>query len=161
MAEAETVLDPPESADAISVAPNWKLVWWRFTKHRLAVISGVIVICIAIVALFPGFFSTQDPNESAAKGSFIPVQRVHFWDDGPSLFVYGVAGARNPKTLRMEWQIDQSRKIPLRLFARGYPWKALRLISTDIHLIGLADPDADPAFHLLGTDRLGRDQWSR
>ncbi|MGH6921533.1 MAG: ABC transporter permease [Geminicoccaceae bacterium] len=151
----------PEDADAISVAPNWKLVWWRFKKHRLAVASGFVVIFIATIALFPGFFSTQDPNESNAMGSFIPVQRLHFWDDGPRLFVYGVAGARNPRTLRMEWQIDENRKIPLRLFARGYPWQALWLIPTDLHLIGPSDPASDEAIHLLGTDRLGRDQWSR
>ena len=152
-------LDLPGDADAISVAPNWKLVWWRFKKHRLAVVSGVVVLFIATIALFPGFFSTQDPNESDAMGSFIPVQRVHFWDDGPALFVYGVHGARNARTLRMEWQIDEGRKIPLRLLASGYEWHALGLIPTERHLIGPVDPDA--VVHLLGTDRLGRDQWSR
>jgi peptide/nickel transport system permease protein len=115
---------------------------------------------IAIVALFPAFFATQAPNASNAMGSFVPVQMLQFWDDGPALFVYGVEGARNPKTLRMEWRIDESRKIPLRLFVRGYPWMALGLIPTDLHLIGLVDPASDPV-HLLGTDRLGRDQWSR
>jgi peptide/nickel transport system permease protein len=148
-----------EDANAIAVAPNWKLVWWRFRKHRLAVISGVVVLMIATVALFPGFFATQGPQVSDARGSFIPVQRVHFWDAGPALFVYGVRGARNPRTLRMEWQIDESRKIPLRLFASGYEWPVLWLIPTDRHLIGPADPKA--TVHLLGTDRLGRDQWSR
>jgi peptide/nickel transport system permease protein len=155
----EVALGLAEDSDAVSVAPNWKLVWWRFRKHRLAVVSGVIVICIAIVALFPGFFATQGPHVSNAMGSFIPVQRLHFWDEGPSLFVYGVTGARNPRTLRMEWQIDESQKIPLRLLARGYEWNALWLIPTDLHLIGPLDPDQ--AVHLLGTDRLGRDQWSR
>ena len=155
----EVALGLAEDADAVSVAPNWKLVWWRFRKHRLAVVCGVIVICIAIVALFPGFFATQGPHVSNATGSFIPVQRIHFWDEGPSLFVYGVTGARNPRTLRMEWQIDESQKIPLRLLARGYEWNALWLIPTDLHLIGPLDPGQ--AIHLLGTDRLGRDQWSR
>jgi peptide/nickel transport system permease protein len=157
----DAALDLPGDADAVSVAPNWKLVWWRFKRHRLAVVSGFIVLFIAIVALFPGFFATQGPNESNAMGSFIPVQRLHFWDNGPSLFVYGVTGARNPRTLRMEWQIDESRKVPLRLLARGYEWQALWLIPTDLHLIGPADPASDEAVHLLGTDRLGRDQWSR
>ena len=157
----EAALDLIKHGDAVSVAPNWKLVWWRFKKHRLAMVCGVVVIFIAIVALIPGFFSTQHPDESDSKGSFIPVQRVHFWDGGPALFVYGVRGARNARTLRMEWQIDEERKIPLRLFARGYEWRALGLVPTDLHLIGAADPQEDQAIHLLGTDRLGRDQWSR
>jgi peptide/nickel transport system permease protein len=153
--------DLPRDADAVSVAPNWKLVWWRFKKHRLAVISGGIVLVIAVIGLLPGFFATQAPNQSDPMGSFIPVQRLHFWDGGPDLFVYGVTGARNPGTLRMEWQIDESQKISLRLFARGYQWQALWLFPTDLHLIGPADLDADAVVHLLGTDRLGRDQWSR
>lgn len=152
--------DAPDETDAVSVAPNWKLVWWRFKKHRLAPASGMVVILIAIVALFPGFFSTQNPNESNTTGSFIPVQAVHFWDGGPRLFVYGVDGARNPRSLRMEWRIDENRKTPIRFFARGYEWKALWLFPTNIHLIGLVNP-SDQDIHLLGTDRLGRDQWSR
>jgi peptide/nickel transport system permease protein len=160
-AQETAALDLPEASDAISVAPNWQLVWWRFKKHRLALVSGVVVILIAIVALVPDFFSTQPPQESNAKGSFIPLQSLHFWDDGPSLHALGATGARNPRTLRMEWQIDPDDKIPLRLFARGYSWKVFGLVPTDLHLLGLADPDDDRAFHLLGTDRLGRDQWSR
>ena len=152
--------DAPDETDAVSVAPNWKLVWWRFKKHRLAPASGMVVILITIVALFPGFFSTQNPNESNTTGSFIPVQAVHFWDGGPRLFVYGVDGARNPRSLRMEWRIDENRKTPIRFFARGYEWKALWLFPTNIHLIGLVNP-SDQDIHLLGTDRLGRDQWSR
>ncbi len=152
--------DAPDETDVVSVAPNWKLVWWRFKKHRLAPASGMVVILIAIVALFPGFFSTQNPNESNTTGSFIPVQGVHFWDGGPRLFVYGVDGARNPRSLRMEWRIDENRKTPIRFFARGYEWKALWLLPTNIHLIGLVNP-SDQDIHLLGTDRLGRDQWSR
>ena len=65
--------DPEELVDfddAVLVAPNWKLVWWRFKKHRLAFYSGFIVILIVIIAAFPGFFSTQDPYESATRGSF-------------------------------------------------------------------------------------------
>ena len=159
-AEPTAPLDLADDADAVSVAPNWKLVWWRFKKHRLALVSGALVILIVIVALFPGFFSTQDPHESNARGSFIPVQRIHFWDEGPALFVYAVKGARNQRTLRMEWQIDEEKKIPLRLFADGFEWTALWLFPTKLHLVGPANPD-DPAIHLLGTDRLGRDQWSR
>ena len=158
-------LPPPateEEVDSIYVAPNWKLVWWRFKKHRLAVISSLIVIFIAIVALAPGFFSTQDPHETRASEMFIPPQQPHFFDEGQfQLFAYDVVGARNPVTLRMEWQTDYENKIPLRLFAQGYSYEMFGFIETNLHLIGLADPYSEASFHLLGTDRLGRDQLSR
>ena len=150
-----------QAFDVISVAPNWKLVWWRFKKHRLALVAGFVLIFIVIIAAFPGFFSTQHPGESDSKGSFMPPQGIVFWDNGPAFFTYAVKGARNPRTLRMEWKLDGQRKVPLRMFGKGYEWEFLGLFTTDIHLLALVNPDTDKPIHLLGTDRLGRDQWSR
>ena len=163
---AEETPDSTVETEAFYVAPNWKLVWWRFKKHRLALFSTVVVFMISLVALFPDFFSTQDPNKTRKTRSFIPVQGVHFIDNGSfNPFVYGVEGARNPETLRMEWQIDETKRMPVNFFAEGYEWEILGLIPTNMHLLGSAvesdSPDADEVFHLLGTDRLGRDQWSR
>lgn len=146
----------------IYVAPNWKLVWWRFRKHRLALICSVVVAVIAIVALFPGFFSTQDPNATKASKAFMPPQGLHLFDDGRlRLFVYGVKGARNPKTLQMEWQLDTTKKFPIHFFARGYSYEVLGVFPTDIHLFGVPTSQEEAEVHILGTDRLGRDQWSR
>jgi len=151
-----------EDAEAIYVASNWKLVWWRFKKHRLALVSGVVLIMVTLVALFPEFFSTQGPHETNATKSFIPVQVVHLFDQGRiHPFVYSVEGKRNPKTLRMEWQIDETKKIAVRFLAKGYSYELLGLIPTDIHFLGVVSPEAQGAIHLLGTDRMGRDQWSR
>jgi len=151
-----------EDAEALYVAPSWKLVWWRFRKHRLALVSGLVIIIITIVALFPEFFSTQDPHETGGTKSFIPVQPVHFLDQGRLRpFVYGMEGKRNPITLRMEWQIDETRKIAVRFLAKGCSYELLGFIPTDIHFLGVVSPEEQGAIHLLGTDRMGRDQWSR
>ena len=150
------------AAEAIYVAPNWKLVWWRFRKHRLAVFCGIIVLIIATIALVPGFFSTQPPEQIDSLRTFIPPQRIHFFsDEGFGPYVYDITGQRNTTTLMMEWVPDESKPIPLGLFVRGYEYDILGLIPTTIHLIGVSDPAITSPVHFLGTDRLGRDQWSR
>ncbi|MCB1717567.1 MAG: ABC transporter permease [Candidatus Competibacteraceae bacterium] len=151
-----------QPADQIDIAPNWKLVWWRFKKHRLALICSVILMLIAAIALVPGFFSTQNPNQTGARSSFMPVQGIHFFDeDGFNLHAYRMTGKRNPTTLKMEWQADPTKKIPLGFFVEGFEYRVLGLFNSTRHLIGVADPNSRQRLHLLGTDRLGRDQWSR
>jgi peptide/nickel transport system permease protein len=148
--------------ERVSVASNWKLVWWRFRKNRLAVASGVVLVLFYVVVAFPGFFATHDPEATEAYRAFIPVPGIHLRDAGKiRLSVPSVVGARDPVTLRMQWKTDPANRIPIRFFVRGYRYKVLGPLTSEIHLIGPVDPASAPWVHLLGTDRLGRDQWSR
>lgn len=147
--------------DRVSVAPNWKLVWWRFRKNKLAVISGLLLILFYTIVLVPGFFATQDPEQTTARLSFIPPQGITLFRDGHFMSVPAVEGKRNPVTLRMEWAVDPTQRIGIRLFAKGYEYDVLGLFKSNTHLFGAADPDKAGGFYLLGTDRLGRDVWSR
>ena len=36
-----------ETEDRIAVAPNWKLVWWRFRRHYLAMGSAALLLCLS------------------------------------------------------------------------------------------------------------------
>jgi peptide/nickel transport system permease protein len=145
--------------DRVAVASNWQLVWWRFCRHHLALACAGILICMYVVVLCPDFFSTQDPERTDAREAFIPVQMLHLFDDGWNPWVPGIAGKRNPVTLRMEWTTDPQRKVRVHFFTAGEPYRVLGLFETDIHLIGPAD--TGQRIFLLGSDRLGRDQWSR
>ncbi len=162
---AADTLAPPaisKAEDRVSVASNWQLVWWRFRKNKLAVASALVLILFYVVVLVPDFFATQDPEATEAALAFIPAQGLSFWDNsGFNLSVPALVGQRNRVTLRMEWKIDATKKVPIRLFAQGFKYKVLGLFETDIHLIGPSDPAATDKLFLLGTDRLGRDQWSR
>jgi peptide/nickel transport system permease protein len=151
-----------KAEDRVSVASNWMLVWWRFRKNRLAVISAVVIIVLYIVVLFPDFFATNNPELANERQIFIPAQGLHFIDNGSfKPWVPAVVGKRNKVTLRMEWKIDDTKKIPIRLFVPGYSYSALGLIKSDLHLLGPVTQNKDNQIYILGTDRLGRDQWSR
>lgn len=159
---SEGLLSATKEEERISVASNWTLVWWRFRKNKLAVVSTVVLLFLVIIVLIPEFFATVDPEQTDARLAFIPVQGIHWLDEGRLRpWVPGVAGKRDPVTLKMMWTTDESQKIYLKFFAPGFSYKLLGLIETDRHLVGAIDAEQAGQVYLLGTDRLGRDQWSR
>lgn len=158
----EDLLTTSQDEERISIASNWTLVWWRFRKNKLAVVSTIILLLLALVVLVPDFFTTLDPEQTNARLAFIPIQNIHWLDEGKiKPWVPGVVGERDPVTLKMVWTTDESQKIYLKFFSKGLPYKILGLVETDLHLVGAVNSEEASQIYLLGTDRLGRDQWSR
>lgn len=152
-----------DAGSAVYVAPAWKMTWWRFRRHKLAVICLWVLGLVSLIALMPEFFATQDPFATSARRAYIPPQTLRVIHDGRPHwpFVYGVEGQRDPRTLRMEWIANHDARHSLRFFVRGFEYRLFGLIATDRHLFGFADTALGVTPNVLGTDRLGRDQWSR
>jgi peptide/nickel transport system permease protein len=131
-----------------------QLVWRRFSRSRLALIGGTILIVFYVVAIFAEFIAPYDVGHDNIRLRYVPPQAVHLSLSG--LTVYGLAPVRDPVTLEQTYRPDPSRPYAVRLFAHGDAYKLLGVIPTDIHLIGSKGP-----FFLLGTDRMGRDLVSR
>jgi peptide/nickel transport system permease protein len=150
-----------EKEAQVYVAPQWKLVWWKFRKHKLALVSGVIVILIYLVALFVEFLSPFPSDRTDSKFLYAPPQTLHLFDEQGKfgLYVNGYTSKIEPIALRRVFVIDPNTEIQVGFFVQGYPYKLLGVIPTDRHLIGPVD-QSQPMF-LLGADRLGRDLLSR
>jgi peptide/nickel transport system permease protein len=161
--EAPTTTTATPADERIFVASQWQLMWWRFRKHKLAMMSGVIVIGFYLAALGADFLAYADPNASEAQRSLMPPQPVYFFDGWQfSPHVYAVKGRRDPMTFKRVYQADPDQKLPVRFLARGFEYKFLGLIPTNIHLLGVDEGlEAETAIALLGTDVQGRDLWSR
>ncbi|HEY4251097.1 MAG TPA: ABC transporter permease, partial [Roseomonas sp.] len=67
----------------------------------------------------------------------------------------------NPRTFQLSYSPDPTRKLPVRLFTRGYTYNLLGVFETDIHLFGIEGGRTGEGIFLLGTDQLGRDLYSR
>jgi peptide/nickel transport system permease protein len=147
----------------VFVATQWQLMWWRFRKHKVAVVSGLAVIGFYLVVLGADFLAYADPNASEAQRSLMPPQRVYWLDGGRfGPYVHGFTGARDPQTFKRVYRPDPAKKIRLRLFAEGFEYRFLGVIPTTRHLIGAeGGVDAGKTIFLLGTDVQGRDLWSR
>ncbi len=151
-----------EQGDRIFVASQWQLMWWRFRKHRLAMIGAIAIIIFYLVVIGADFVSYSDPEVTEANYSQMPPQPIRLFDQGAFRpHVLGVKGARDPNTFKRVFKTDPNLKIPLRFFARGYTYKFLGFIPADRHLIGVEEGRAEDTIFILGTDTLGRDLWSR
>jgi peptide/nickel transport system permease protein len=144
-------------------AGQFRLIWWRFRKHRLAVASGVVVIAFYLIAAFADFLAYADPHASDARRGYVPPQMIRlFTPEGEFLpHVQGLRGVRNMQTFRLEYRPDPDRIVPVEFFARGYEYDLFGLFPTDIHLLGLRDAGPADGIFLLGTDVQGRDLFSR
>jgi peptide/nickel transport system permease protein len=152
-----------EAETRVAVATQRQLIWWRFKKHKLAVVSAVIVLAFYMVSAFADFLSYSEPFDTLAARSYIPPQPIH-WFDADGHFhpqVYALKGKRDLRTFKLSYAPDPSDPRDLALFAHGYPYRLFGLFPTDIHLLGVSNGQATDALFLFGTDQLGRDVFSR
>jgi len=150
--------------EKISVASYGQLMWWRFLKHRMAVISAVIVLLFYLVGAFCEVVAPYDPEESFIKYKLAPPSRVHIFDTEGNLqrpFVYKINRERDSETLRSIYTEDTSTIYPIRFFVQGSEYKLWGRWPMSLHLIGLDVPQDEQGILLIGADRLGRDVFSR
>ncbi len=144
------------------MATQWQLMWWRFRRHRLAMIGTAVVLLFYATVVFADFLAYSEPGASEAQRSLLPPQRIHLFQDGRfAPFVYGLTGKRDPMTFKRVYTPDPEKKIPVRFFAPGFAYRFLGLLPTDRHLLGLEGARAEDGLFVLGTDEQGRDLWSR
>jgi peptide/nickel transport system permease protein len=148
------------------VASQWQLMWWKFRRHKLAVISALVVLGLYTLALFSEFLSPYDPNTKISQLKYMPPTRVHFFDPEGRIswrpFVYGIAREQDDYTRRLTYLEDTTQVFPVKFFVAGDPYEFWGLFETDLHLFGLGQVDPKVAtVSLLGRDRLGRDMVSR
>ena len=143
-------------------ASQWTLIWWRFRRHRAAMVAGSILVLMGLMGLFAEFVAPYGPTTRDAKYLDGPPQIPMFCDhNGCSIqpFIHGVKTKRDPVTLRSLSVPDPDKRIFVTFFAKGEKTNVLGFIPTERHLFGLSDPKAK--LHVWGTDNLGRDVFSR
>jgi peptide/nickel transport system permease protein len=174
--QPKVTLDQPKIAldekaridEKIAVATPATLMWWKFRKHKLAVISCIFLIFMYLMAIFCEFVSPYLPDETSVTYKSAPPSKIHLLDTQGKLhapFVYGMEMSRDKETLRPIYTENPDVIYPVKLFTQGPTYKFWQLWETDIHLFGLPfQPDVpqedQPRIMLFGADRVGRDMFT-
>tara|TARA_Y100001960_G_scaffold321471_1_gene396310 strand:- start:41 stop:1213 length:1173 start_codon:yes stop_codon:yes gene_type:complete len=142
------------------MASQWQLMWWKFIRHRLALISSGFLLLMYGSILISEFLAPYNLHTRNINAIFAPPQSVHFFHKGEfkGPFVYGTHYRLNLTNLRREYTEDTSNIFKINFFCRGDEYDFWGLTKGNLHLFCAEEGGT---LFLLGTDRLGRDILSR
>ena len=166
--EERFVSDAPFDPDAIdgsgesalARSSSWALTWRKFKRNKAAVVAAVILLITYLTVPFAEVIAPYPPAERRANHLYAPPQTVHLFHQGQFVgpFVYPESFRFNAETFTRDYTSDKTRPQPLRFLCHGARYLLLGLVPSDFHLFC---PPQDGTLFLLGTDKLGRDLFSR
>jgi len=162
LSDASADLEPEEPADqksldAIFAASQWQLMWRKFKRNKVAIVGGIVVALYYLTALLAGFVAPYTLEARFIRYIHMPPQRIRIFNEGKlQPHVCGVELTID-ENLRKHYTPNCDERFPLQFFARGESYKLFGMIDTDVHLFQVPDGIVS----LLGTDRQGRDMFSR
>jgi peptide/nickel transport system permease protein len=141
-------------------ASQWQLMWWKFRRHKLAVVSGWFLLLMYGSIVISEWIAPYALDTKHPTFIHFPPQDVNLFHDGRFVgpYVYGYSFKLNLENLKREYTPDPTRVQKLRFFCSGDEYLFWGWIPMDFHLVC---PPEGGNFFWLGTDRLGRDMFSR
>src|SRR6266436_6809013 len=142
------------------MASQWRMMWWKLCRHRVAVVSGTILLTMYLSILVCEFLAPYGLDTRNTDFIFAPPQRVRVFYEGRLVapFIYGYDYRLDMAKLERVYTSNTQKPEPIRFFCHGDEYQFWGLFGADFHL---ACPARGGQLFLLGTDRLGRDLLSR
>ncbi len=142
------------------MASQWRMMWWRLKRHRLAVAAGLVIALMYASIVVSELLAPYNLHSRHSDFIYAPPQSVHLFHEGSFVgpFVYGLGYQLNMTNLRREYREIPGVIQPIRFFCLGDAYDFWGFIPGRFHLVC---PAEGGTLFLLGTDRLGRDVLSR
>ena len=145
------------------VASQAQLVWRKFRRHKLALMAILVLGALYFASIFAEFVTPYPALHRFKEYGEAPPTRIHFVSPTRGLsrpFVLATARELDKATFKYRYIPQRDREHVIRFFMRAEePLTLLGFIPWQVKLFGVEDPSV-PLF-LFGSDRLGRDVFSR
>ncbi|WP_150461754.1 ABC transporter permease [Nesterenkonia ebinurensis] len=140
------------------------LVWRRFKRHKLAVVSLWIIVGVYLIAIFADVIAPRPAGDYNPDYPYVAPQSITLTDPGDGrgfgLYVHGYTQEIDPVSWNRYYTQDPDELHKLGFFvSSGHDYRFLGLFTTDRKLF--APQEADAPFFLMGADANGRDIFSR
>jgi peptide/nickel transport system permease protein len=119
-----------------------------------------VLAALYFVAIFSDFFAVVDMTKRDTAYILTPPGKIHLFNGrtfvGP--FVYGLGFEEDPRTWQKKYVEKKEEIHRIGFFVKGDSYTMLGVIKGDRHFFGTVD---GAPYYLLGSDRSGRDLFSR
>jgi peptide/nickel transport system permease protein len=156
-------VDGSPAASRFAKNESYATLVWRKLRRSVTGMLGLILVCLLLLmAVFADFVAPVEPKTPFI--AYSPPDSVSFYTKQggyqlrPVTYATKEGAELDPVTYQPLIGPDYDNPRPIRFFVKGYPYRTLGLIPSERHLFGTDD---GKPFHLLGTDKFGRDILSR
>lgn len=140
---------------------NFKNIVYELISDKLSLIALIILLGLYFLIIFADFIAPYSSNYSDKTLSYQPPSKIFIINEKGKLslpYTYNFERTFDAETLQMSYELNRSKKFPIKLFSKGEKYKIFGIIPCNRHLFGV---EKGGNLFILGTDINGRDNFSR
>ena len=145
-----------------STMSQWRLIWLRFKRNRLAMAAVIVLSVMYIMVALAGFLAPNEYEIQNRDYIFGPPSTFSFSDSQGNFslrpYLIVLTTELDQEKFEFVFKLNNDQKVPVKFFVKGDPYKLLGIFETEYHLFGVEEPYR---IYLAGADTFGRDMFAR